>query len=236
MEIKTGTHVQIEGANGVISRLGEWHQDWGGECVLLNDGTRLSPIDLLTRFYVIQLRDNMLRLGHVEDGEQHVDRLVAENEALRARLADLDALVSDVDHRDEIAEMLFNDWSGRSDDWSTAPDERKAPAYELAEKIIALRAAYQNELLRDYERAMIRLRSAHEENAGLRILDTYSCVRYRHMERLEERQRIIDRQGRILACIGYTDNGTWSPDPQTRARIEQLEAALANVKPTEGGD
>lgn len=227
MEIKTGTKVQIETTDGVIQRTGQWHHYEFGERVVLGDGTTLGTTDLLTRFYVIQWRDDLLRLGQIEDGEQHVSQLTAENEALRARLADLDALTPDADYRDRVAEVLFHYHYGENIDWATTPGDRKESSFGLADQIVALRTAYQDNLLNSYERIGIRARELAEENETLRAADTTKCIRYRHEERLVERWRIIERQERVLTSIDYDrSTGSWRPDPATVSRIAQLEMSL----------
>jgi hypothetical protein len=237
MTIDTGTPVYFRGPGERADQKGEWHRDDEGECVLLEDGERIGVLDLLTQFWVIRFRNDLLELGHVNDSDDllHFYEVDRENAALHARLAELDAPVPDAGYRDTLAEAIWGE-DNPAGKWSDAEVIQSAPFYALADRLVQVRSTFQQDLLRDYERATVNLRAALKENATLRTAQGADCVRYHHIERLNERQLIIDRQGRTLARIGYTDNGTWSPDPQTRARIEQLEAALANVKPTEGGD
>lgn len=100
-------------------------------------------------------------------------------------------------YRETLAQRFYI-MNGEAIPWSEADDRHRAYFYELADTAIPVRDTEYDQVLQMYERRTAEVRRLAEENASLRIIDGADCGRHRHVERLIERQALIDRQTRQM--------------------------------------
>lgn len=108
-----------------------------------------------------------------------------------------------MDRRQRLAERFWvvDDIDGHAGELADADDDDREYYYSLASTALAVYAGDHALLLDAYEHSRVRVRELELENAAMRATSAGQCSRYRHLERLTERQRIINRQDQELAIL-----------------------------------